>query len=297
LGYDVTSVAAGSIDPAQWPLYDAVVWSSGRNQSPVASSSYRTALQDWVNGGGRLLIEGGEIGYDACSSPSYPTFAAQVIHCTHWYQDSSGDLKRNLSAHPLMTTPNSIPATAAHDYGGDYGTEDGLAVASDAQSPMTWTTGTGASMVAYDTDGAPENGGSIVFFAFEVAGVTDATTRDAMIENAVSWVLGRTSTAVDDATALPAAFELHGPMPNPCTSSARLTLALPAPGAVSVGVYDAAGRRVARPFGGALSAGVHAIRLDRASAAALPGGVYWVRVRWDAAGAREDRTVRLVLLK
>ena len=102
---------------------------------------------------------------------------------------------------------------------------------------------------------------------------------------------------MEDDPALPAAFELHGPMPNPCTSSPRLTLALPAPGAVSVEVYDASGRRVARPFAASLGAGIHAVDLDRASSSALPGGVYWLRVRWDATNAREDRTVRLVLLK
>ena len=62
----------------------------GRQPSPVAIATYRAALESYVAAGDKLLIEGGEVGYDAISSPGYPTFAANVLHGADWQSDNAG---------------------------------------------------------------------------------------------------------------------------------------------------------------------------------------------------------------
>jgi len=295
LGYDVTLVQASAINPTQWPQYDALIWSAGRNQSPVSSSTARTALENWVLAGHKLLIEGGEIGYDALSSPGYPTFAARVLHATTWYQDSSGNLKKNLASHPISSVPNVLPATITHTYGSDYGTQDGVGVASDALAPFTWTTGQGSSVIAFDADGIASNGGNVAFLSFELGGIGDLPTRDALIENAITWVLGGVSTAAPE-QAMPVVFAVRGPMPNPSFGGARIQLALPAAGPVVVDVIDASGRRVARPFAGAMPAGIHEIAWNP-NGASLPGGVYWMKVRWGAGRDAEEKTTKLIVVR
>lgn len=293
----MTSVAVGSINPSTWPQYDLIVWSCGRQHSPVNQASERTALQNWVIGGGRLVIEGGEVGYSACSSPGYPTFAQQVLHCSTWYQDQSGNLVRTLGNHPLMTTPNPIPPTITHDYGGDYGTQDGMGVRSEAQGVMTWSAGSGAGLVAYDTNGVPSDGGNIVYYAFEVASVTDATTRDHLIENSTAWLLNAVSE-VQDGVSKPAFFQVAGAAPSPFAGTTRWQLRLPAAGQVDLEIFDVTGRVVARPFHGLLPAGTPAVSWDgTGDGRTLPGGVYWARVRWNSSAGREQWIGRVVRMK
>ncbi|MBN2600924.1 MAG: hypothetical protein JXR87_02905, partial [Candidatus Marinimicrobia bacterium] len=59
--------------------YDVVISSSGSNMNPVENSDYRSMLETYVADSGRLLIEGGEVGYDAGSVPGYPEFAQNVL--------------------------------------------------------------------------------------------------------------------------------------------------------------------------------------------------------------------------
>ncbi|MCK4680241.1 hypothetical protein KAT82_03900, partial [bacterium] len=109
LGYDVTEETAATSDPGTWlPNYDFIVSASGDNISPVASSAYRAALENYIANDGKLLIEGGEVAYDAVSSPGYPTFATNVLHSSDWNHDESGNLTVYDGTHPVTTFPNTI---------------------------------------------------------------------------------------------------------------------------------------------------------------------------------------------
>ncbi len=81
-------------------------------------------------------------------------------------------------------------------------------------------------------------------------------------------------TADDDGPEALAALVVAGA--NPFTAEARLTLTLPAPGAVRAQAFDALGRRVAVLYDGTAPAGPTALRLDGAG---LASGVYLVRVQ------------------
>jgi flagellar hook assembly protein FlgD len=74
--------------------------------------------------------------------------------------------------------------------------------------------------------------------------------------------------------------------PNPSSGAVALRLTLPARARVRAEVFDPAGRRVRVLAADAvLEPGPHALAWDRraSSGAAVPDGLYWVRVR--AAGA------------
>lgn len=91
-------------------------------------------------------------------------------------------------------------------------------------------------------------------------------------------------TAVEPAA--PAGFALDGPFPNPFHAEATVAVALDAPTALGVAVYDGLGRRVALLHDGLLGAGRHTFSL---AGAALPAGVYFVRITGD--GFSETRPV------
>jgi subtilisin-like proprotein convertase family protein len=184
LGYDVVEETAAASNPATWPSYDFIVSASGDNTSPVASATYRAALESYVAAGGKLLLEGGEVAYDAQSYPGYPTFAANVCHVYDWTHDSSGNLVPYATTHPLMATPNVI-GTIAFTYV-NYGDEDASLPTADAVTVSVWSSyTTDASVIVYDDNPAPQSG-QIVFFQFDY--LAAGTGRMDLLENAVVYL-------------------------------------------------------------------------------------------------------------
>lgn len=184
-GYSVTLEAANVTDPEAWHSYDLVVWACGDNTSPVAVGSYRDALEGHVADGGRLLIEGGELGYDAAEYPGYPDFAADVLHVSVWLDDESGDLSPHLAMHPVTTTPNEI-GTIHMSYGG-YGDQDACEPAGDAVIVCNWTLCPGApSVLVYDDTPDPASA-QIVFLAFSYP-AADSPERIDLLENVAAFL-------------------------------------------------------------------------------------------------------------
>jgi subtilisin-like proprotein convertase family protein len=188
LGYDVTTETSAGTDPLSWPDYHLVVWSSGEDVQPVSVASYRRALNSYVAGGGKLLIEGGEIGYDATTTPGYPDFADSTLHVDDWNHDSSGDLTIDDPTHPLATIPNEMPTTIPVSYSG-YGDQDALVPLSGNHIVFDWSSyPSQAGVLVYDDNPNPA-ASQVVFFTFDYSNVTDTTARRDLLENAVSQLL------------------------------------------------------------------------------------------------------------
>jgi hypothetical protein len=90
---------------------------------------------------------------------------------------------------------------------------------------------------------------------------------------------GFTAVTVDVAAAGPGpAPEILWAQPNPFTGEATIRFRLNAAGPVDLGVYDAAGRRVADLAHGVHEAGFSEVRWD---AARVPAGIYFARLEYD----------------
>jgi subtilisin-like proprotein convertase family protein len=190
LGYVATVEPSATSNAATWPGYSFIVSASGANTGPVANAAYRAALEAYVAAGHKILVEGGEVGYDAISSPGYPTFAANVLHGGAWSTDNAGALLRVAAqaTHPLATTPNFLPPSIGITYG-DYGSEDSYSLTGTAVAIYGTTTQNGnAGISAFDDNQAPQ-AGQIVVFAFDFKDVTDSTTAVHLLENAAHWLL------------------------------------------------------------------------------------------------------------
>jgi hypothetical protein len=85
-------------------------------------------------------------------------------------------------------------------------------------------------------------------------------------------------------------FLLHPPSPNPFNPFTTLTYDLPAPGRVTLTVYDTAGRPVATLVDGRQEVGTHTATFDGSD---LPSGLYFARLQ----AGEFSQTRKLVLLK
>jgi hypothetical protein len=82
LGYSVDTTTTALTDTLEWINYDFLIVSSGSNTDPLSSNNITSKLINWVNKDGKLLIEGGEVGYDWDGT----SFGAQVPSTNHCSQ-------------------------------------------------------------------------------------------------------------------------------------------------------------------------------------------------------------------
>jgi subtilisin-like proprotein convertase family protein len=185
LGYDVTAEAASTTNSAAWPEYDFIIFSSGNNTSPVSSPTNRADLEAYVAAGGKLLIEGGETGYDAASYPGYPSFAANVLHIAAWNHDLSGTVTVEDPTHPVASFPNTLGPISV-GYSG-YGDHDSNTPAANAHTVCDWSSYNGLmSVLVYDDTPNPSSG-QIVYYSFNYARA-DALGRLELLENTVTYL-------------------------------------------------------------------------------------------------------------
>lgn len=189
-GWVVTQETAATTNPATWPTYSFIIASSGANTGPVANATYRGALEAYVAAGGKLLLEGGEVAYDAISSPGYPTFKTNVVHGTTWNSDNAGPLliRTGMATHPIVSSPFAVSSPLAVTYAG-YGDEDAFVPAANAYAVLGTTNyPNSAGLLVYDNNPDPGSA-QIVFFAFNYAALTDQANAAKLLQNAALYLV------------------------------------------------------------------------------------------------------------
>ena len=287
-GYSVTLVSAETASPADLDGRDAVVLIASDNTNPVASAGLRALLVDWVAAGGRLLVEGGEIGYAAVEYPGYADLAADVLHVVDWAGDGAGSLRAvpGQGAHRLIHQPLEVdpPAELAYLW---YGDQDAMIPAGDAFLVLenAGQPGTAGALVFDDTPA--EQACQVVYYPFALEALTDQDQARALAVNAVAYLLAlEAPVAVPDDPeapgAAPRATRLAGNAPNPFNPRTTLHLELARADRARLEVYDLRGRLVRRLLDGSgeLPAGRHEVVWDGRDAGgrAVGSGTYFARL-------------------
>jgi len=288
-GYTATVQAAAGTVAGDLAGKQAVVYLAGNYESPLASGSVRLLLKNWVIGGGRLLIEGGETGYAALLYPGYASFAGEVLHASSWLGDDSGDLvaASGQAAHDLLTQP----LTVAPPVGLTYSTEsdqDAVTPASDATLILENENRAGsAGALVYD-DNPIDPAAQVVYFPFALSALTDQNQARALAVNAVDLLLDTgMPTGIGDTprgrkNTPPPFARLLGSVPNPFNAGTVVRIEMGQAGPVRLDVYDVRGRLVRRLADGSrsLAAGVHDFPWDGCNeqGRSVSSGIYFLRL-------------------
>jgi subtilisin-like proprotein convertase family protein len=183
MGYSVNYATTAAYDYADWANNDLVIVASG-NSTSTLTTQLKLDMISFVNGGGHILVEGGEVGYDHQSDA---VFIATVLHIADFISDSVGDVTVADAAHYVMSFPNTITGPIALTYGG-YGDSDAVSLAADADLAGSWSGSVGnGSVVCFDPNPAPE-GGQTVFFSFNYSALA-APARADLLQNAVIYLM------------------------------------------------------------------------------------------------------------
>jgi hypothetical protein len=283
---NLTTVESSTVtDPTTWSGYRMLVWSAGPAADPVADATRRAGLESFVLAGGRLLIEGGQIGYDVFRTPGYPTFGANVLHCSAWDVSNAGPISiaTGQSGHALVTTPNVLPTQYAITYT-EVGDEDAVRPLSNAlliYKTQAYTSDGG--IIVYDDTPADPARGQIVYFAFNYDRLTDTANATKLLENSIAY-LNRTNPADASETGSTLAALLGPAFPNPATGEVHFRIAPPAGSLLRAEIFDLQGRMV-RALAASENPEVVLWNGITESGSTAPTGIYFLRVR---SGGRES---------
>jgi hypothetical protein len=289
LGFQAATETPAVTDPSVWPNYKLLVWSAGANADPIGDATKRAALESYVTAGGRLLIEGGQIGYDVFRTPGYPTFGQNVLHSSAWEVSNAGPISIAATTHPLVLTPNTLPTQFTINYV-DSGDED--AVRPRAEATLIYKTQLYAAdggVISYDNTPGDPSRGQIVYFAFNYDRLNDTVNAGKLLENSVTW-LGAGSSDVEAGEPAASVLAIGPAFPNPAAGQVSFRIFLGRDARVRAAVFDLAGRRV-RDL--SVSGGVDRVLSwdGRTNAGrTAPSGIYFMR-----AGERDETVSRRFL--
>ncbi len=187
--YTVDVLAAGAVGPGSLAGYAAVVYSAGDNASPMAHPALRQALLDWAHAGGRVFVEGGEVGYEALIWPGYTAIAHDVLHASTWRNDNGGALQvvPELESHPFLTQPHILPTSLAVTFSG-YGDQDVVNPYGGALVVMDTAAYDGSAGVLVHDDNPAPQAGQVVYLACNVGALAAEIGRQ-VVENGVAYLL------------------------------------------------------------------------------------------------------------
>ncbi|MEO0291905.1 MAG: M36 family metallopeptidase [candidate division WOR-3 bacterium] len=190
IGFDVTKENIWQTDTLTWNNYDVLVLSSGLDVKTVAQDDVygpvmRSALKNFVSRGGKLLVEGGEIGFDA--QVWNPDFGTQVLHINDWDSDYPGNLNIYLPNHPIANSPNTLPSQIVGNFSGQWGVADALKLEPDAYFVYNWTSyQNDGGIIVHDTNQGEPN---VVFMSINILSISDKSVAKALLENCVEYLI------------------------------------------------------------------------------------------------------------
>ncbi|KUK91506.1 MAG: lysine-specific cysteine proteinase Kgp [Marinimicrobia bacterium 46_43] len=132
-GLSVSVKNSTDINPSLLSTYNGVIYSRGADQQPV-TSTIQTALKKYLDWGGPLLIEGGELAYKHYEDD----FGRDVLHISNWIFDKGGAVTITPEGRDMMQNFYPLPGELEHTYS-VYGDQDVVEAAPGVVSLGSWS--------------------------------------------------------------------------------------------------------------------------------------------------------------
>ena len=206
IGFIVDTASFAVHNTSVYSNYDIVVWSAGSKTSSMFNdAAKRAALIARVNAGGKVWIEGGEVGYiyrkSGSSTDLDPPFRRTVLRDSLWLSDvTSANLVITQPSHRLFTTPHAISSPIPLPSSGVYHRDAMRLMPGDsyARKLAGWSTYANqgpdtAGLIVYNPSGDPNVGTSVIQL-FSVGAVTDTVVAKKLIENTAEFLMTRSGS-------------------------------------------------------------------------------------------------------
>jgi hypothetical protein len=245
--------------------YSFTVWETGNSEIPL-SEEEQTVISDYLDSGRCLLISGQFIG-DDIGETAFHTNYLKARHTA----DDVGDRQLNGVEGNALTDGLTVMLLGADGAGNGGVSPSAMEPLDGAEPILTWRNGE-VGGIHYSGDY------HLVYLGFAmeaIGGAANSVLRRELLEIILDHFYRLLDVETLEPSVLPSKYSLYVPSPNPFNASATVRYDLPAPGHVSLSLYDLSGRLVATLVDGEQPAGRHAVELDGSGLAA---GVYFIRL-------------------
>ena len=279
LGYSVTMEYAAFTDLKLWNQYQLVISSSGENMHPLNFKSHRDAIVDYVESGGNLLIEGGEVGYVSAKGPGYPAIAENVLHSTTWNGDVKGPLFKTFGGtnHPICNYPHVLGSRIDLEYNSlnGYYDQDAMFPGENCKLIYQAQNAIGHAGILLYRDNANPVSAQVVYFAFDFSSIIDTLLAKNLLENTVEYLIadGNIIDIEEQTRSLASTIQLFANYPNPFNPETKIKFYLSNREKVQLSVYNILGQKVQQLASGKFAPGFHEINWN---ASKFASGIYYI---------------------
>ncbi|MDD3557944.1 MAG: C25 family cysteine peptidase [Melioribacteraceae bacterium] len=187
--YAVDLETISTTNPTNWNDYDLIIISSGNNANPVDNLTFRQEVVNFVGEGGKLLIEGGETGYDYRDSKDQ-SFRDNVLNITGWISDNAGNLHINHSDHLISIEPNIINSILPLNPNYNYFDRDAVVCNENAECVFDWTNEVGdPGVIVVDKYESNNPYSHIIYFSFNLLALTSTDDWQCLLENSICYLM------------------------------------------------------------------------------------------------------------
>lgn len=171
-GFSVTVKTGSQINPALLSTYNGVIYSRGADQNAVGPSM-QTALKNYYNLGGPLLLEGGELAYEHYEDD----FGHSVLRIKNWIIDKGGSVILTPEGRQWMADFYPLPNVIEHEYT-VYGDQDVVDPAPGILSIATWSQNNSYSSLLFAPD-------TMAYMTFNFAALKNPIYRHHLLFNVI----------------------------------------------------------------------------------------------------------------
>ncbi|MEP7146882.1 MAG: T9SS type A sorting domain-containing protein [bacterium] len=250
--------------------YRLTILSAGNNQYACVSAELRSALQSYMSiSNGKIIIEGGHLGYIAAVFPFYLAFRQKVMKIDGWIADNGGNLEigKNNFQYNLPNIPNKLPSTIKINMSNIF---DQDICTNDNSSQIFYKTSLYSDKVGILVAPDMDNPRVINYFV-NFASIANQDEAKDLLENSIYNLIGKPVGIGSNGSDIPGGYSLEQNYPNPFNPVTKIVFALPKSGNISLKVFDSLGRVVKTLADELRSAGTYEEYFDASS---LTSGVY-----------------------
>ena len=278
-------VSRTALEPAGLDLsnFGILIW-QGSNSERAFYESEVTKLEDYLDGGGNLLITGQNLGSDIFETTGQSQFAQDFYHNylhTDYVANSStfflikgvpGDFISNgLQFIASDIYPRSLDKISPRD--------------TNATGFLTYFNGPDIAGVRTSAENY-----RIIYMVTGFEQITDQAVRDTIASRSLNWLAENVVVGVGNENELPLSFDLKQNYPNPFNPATRIAFSISEKSFTTLKVYDILGNEVVTLVNEEKPAGTYEVNFD---ASKLSSGVYLYKLQSNSL----VQTRKMLLLK
>jgi hypothetical protein len=248
----------------------AVTWSAG-NEPAAFYPEEVSALEDYLDGGGNLFINGQNIGSDIFEPGGQSQFAQSFynnyLHADYIANSGTNFILEGYDGDPI--TDGIAPFVIADIY---ERSADVIAPIDGDGTPIFKFLG----LSEINSIRVSTSASRIVYLGIGFEQITDEATRDTIMSRSINWLSQNTTGVAEENNSMPDYYSLDQNYPNPFNPSTKIKYSVSQESPVTIKVFDLIGQEVAVLVDEVKEPGYYSVTFD---ALGLTSGIYIYQMR------------------